>query len=517
MSCQFFAKKVTTVIILFSLLFLISQATDASNIRIYNKYFRILPDRKTDGYLAINKENYPDLKHQLTFSISWDHSWRTKRNYDAAWVFIKLSPDADAEFSTDTTGCFHATITSASIIDTPSGGPKGKISLSEDGLGFFIYPDELSRGKVTWTVSVTLSSQDIYRFGSPFGFDSEVNALEMVYIPKAPFYLGAADEEMLGLGAYYKSGTNGAFKGPFKIESESSIPVGSEKDQLWYHNFGGPISQGDHEGPIPGTFPKGYEAFYIMKYELTQGQYADFLNALKDYGTDLRSIIGGRSYRKNRGTIKVQDHRYIAEDPNRPANYLNWGDVMSYLDWAALRPMTELEMEKSSRGPGFPVPKAYAWGNDHIGKLQRGYFDDGSFGMLNGMHEGQLVDENRAVFGASYYWVMDLCGGLAEPVIAASTKLGRKFKGSHGDGMVEITYAEKGNEDWPALDKLAPNQKADGGGFKGGGVFSNNEVGNDTHPFDPVSSRYGVDRSFVMVYRSSFMGCRGVRTATPTP
>ena len=517
MSCQFFAKGMRIFAIMFSLLLLISKTASSTNIRVYNKYFRILPDRKVGDYVAINKENYPDLKNQLIFSISWDNSWRNKRNYDAAWVFVKLSPDSEATFPTETLDRLHATITSASIVGTPEGGPEGKITLSDDGLGFFIYPSESSRGTVTWTVSVTLSSKDLYHFGSPFAFDSEVNALEMVYIPKAPFYLGTADEEMLGLGAYYKSGENGAFDGPFKVESESPIAIGSGKDQLWYNNFGGNLSQGDHQGPIPETFPKGYEAFYIMKYELTQGQYADFLNSLNDYSTDFRSNIGGRGYNKNRGTIRLKNQKYEAVDPNRPANYLNWGDIMSYLDWASLRPMTEFEMEKSSRGPDFPASKAYSWGNDNIDKLQRGYFDDGSYGMLNGMHEGQLKDESRAIFGASYYWVMDLSGGLAEPVIAASTKLGRVYKGSHGDGTLEITYAEKGNEDWPPLDKLAPNQKADGGGFKGGGVISINEVGNDSHPFDWVSSRYGVDRSFVMIYRSAMMGCRGVRTADKSP
>ena len=31
---------------------------------------------------------------------------------------------------------------------------------------------------------------------------------------------------------------------------------------------------------LPGAFPKGYGAFYVMKRELTQGEYAAFLNSL---------------------------------------------------------------------------------------------------------------------------------------------------------------------------------------------------------------------------------------------
>ncbi len=505
------------VIITMTLMLLCIPGTvRSSDIRIYNKHFRILPEREAGNYKAITEENYPDLKNVLTFTISWDHSWRNKRNYDAAWVFVKLYPDPESGFPTRATDYVHAKITSAVIVDTPGAGSKGEITISDDQLGFFIYPNEPSRGRVTWTVSLSLAAQDLYHFGSPFAFKSEIHALEMVYIPEAPFYLGAVDESMLGLGAYYRSGGDGSFDGPYKIESELPIETGQNKGGLWYHNFGGEVSRGDHQGPVPGGFPKGYQAFYIMKYELTQGQYAAFLNSLHDYGTDFRSNIGGRNYYKNRGTIVLKGQKYEAGDPDRPANHLSWADVMSYLDWAALRPMTEMEVEKAAKGPEYPKPRAYAWGDSNLDKLQRGYFADGSYGMFNDMHEGNLDDSNRAIYGASWYWVMDLSGGLSEAVVAASTEPGRKFRGSHGDGMVEVTYAEKGNEDWPPLDKLATGQEASGGGFKGGGVVRLNEVGNDAHPFDHVSSRYGVDRAVVMLYRSAILGCRGVRTASKT-
>ena len=37
---------------------------------------------------------------------------------------------------------------------------------------------------------------------------------------------------------------------------------------------------------------------------------------------------------------------------DRACNFLNWNDLAAYLQWAALRPMTELEFEKICR-PGF--------------------------------------------------------------------------------------------------------------------------------------------------------------------
>ena len=489
-------------IVLLASLILIPEAT-SSEIRIYNKSLRILTNGTLDDY-----KKYPI---ELVFTITWNSSWHNEKNHDAAWVFIKLHPDAEREYALESMDYLHAKIEQAEIVDNPLNGPRGEIQISSDSLGFFIYPSVESRGSVAWTVRILLNNDEFHRFGAPFGVDSEVHALEMVYIPKSSFYAGAVSEKMLGFGAFYQSKADSVFGGPYKIESEDPIEVGPDKGQLWYSNFD-ESSMGDYKGPIPNHFPKGYHSFYIMKYELTQGQYATFLNSLFHYATDIRSIIGGKRYYMYRGTIRVENDKYVARDPDRPANYLSWADALSYLDWAALRPMTELEMEKAMRGPKYPKPLAYAWGTDNIYELQRSYFGDGSYGMLNGMSEDQMTDDNRPIFGASYYWVMDLSAGVSEPVVAASSNLGRQYKGTHGDGIVFITYAEHGNADWPTLERIGPDDEADGGGFKGGGVISLNEVGNGSHPFDRVSSRYAVDRAGAMTYRFSIFGCRGVRT-----
>ena len=41
-------------------------------------------------------------------------------------------------------------------------------------------------------------------------------------------------------------------------------------------------------------------------------------------------------------------------------------DLAAFLDWDALRPMTELEFEKMSRGPLLPIAGEYIWGNQTI-------------------------------------------------------------------------------------------------------------------------------------------------------
>lgn len=65
---------------------------------------------------------------------------------------------------------------------------------------------------------------------------------------------------------------------PYQVQNESAINVGGASDELYYNNESGTC--GDQDGPIPAIFPKGYNAFYIMKYELSQQGYCDFLNTL---------------------------------------------------------------------------------------------------------------------------------------------------------------------------------------------------------------------------------------------
>src|SRR5690606_31578628 len=51
---------------------------------------------------------------------------------------------------------------------------------------------------------------------------------------------------------------------------------------------------------------------------------------------------------------------------NITCNFLNWKDLLAYLDWAALRPMTELEYEKICRGAEPAVDDEFAWANDDV-------------------------------------------------------------------------------------------------------------------------------------------------------
>src|SRR5690606_11000094 len=48
------------------------------------------------------------------------------------------------------------------------------------------------------------------------------------------------------------------------------------------------------------------------------------------------------------------------------ANWLSWGDLAAYLDWSALRPLSELDYEKINRGQRFPKTNSYAWSSSQL-------------------------------------------------------------------------------------------------------------------------------------------------------
>ncbi|MCS7153885.1 MAG: hypothetical protein NZ989_08070, partial [Bacteroidia bacterium] len=51
---------------------------------------------------------------------------------------------------------------------------------------------------------------------------------------------------------------------------------------------------------------------------------------------------------------------YSTNFPHRAMGNLSYTDLLSYLDWAGLSPMTEFEYEKACRGPNIPIAGEYA-------------------------------------------------------------------------------------------------------------------------------------------------------------
>ncbi len=446
--------------------------------------------------------NFVNINGQLTdfsaeFTISWDNAWRNDRNHDAAWVFFKLSKPGAQEP--------HLKVDPArlQVVDIRKReGPQAELLASPDSLGIFVQAASKHRGPVYWNLKVHFKHP-------PEGFKAweytlNVQGIEMVYIPEGAFVLGDPDTTSLSYNAFYQSGPAGEFGGLYTIDSEGPIAVGPEEGSLYYRSEE-PIYNGDQQGSVPAAFPKGFAAYYIMKYEISQGQYAAFLNSLGPTSAAHRANFGGSDYYEKRGTIRYEEGKYKAHAPDRPLNFVSWEDGIAFADWAALRPMTEFEYTKACRGPRQPVAHEYPWGTSERAQIARIVDSEDKLGLIHGYTEADLSDATLPYLGASYYWVMDLAGSVWERVVTPGDELGRQFTGRHGDGAPG--YLGKATvEGWPRDD-----DHEGGYGYRGGGFYEQGQSFSDINPYSPVAYRpYG---SWSGGPRYISYGFRCVRTA----
>jgi len=435
----------------------------------------------------------------ITFDLTWDN-WQTSSavdNWDAVWVFIKFKVDnRDWQHATLSTITTEHTSLSGTTITSTSGGKGVFIIEGGNGTGLLNAVDISLR----WNYGLDNVADDAE-------VDVKVLGIEMVYIPDASFYVGDADCDQSK--CFYKYGTTG----PFQITSEDAINMGQTADCLWAKDNGY-----IETATLPAAFPKGYQAFYCMKYEISQRQYAEFLNTLTstqatsrypgqtDYRhyIEVQSGVYGCDANDNDTLNEFNDGEWIA------CNYLSWVDGAAYADWAGLRPMTELEFEKICRGNQAVVDDEYAWGDTSItlgavisNSAQAGEVSYTANVIYGGVTGGPLrcgaltdADDSREEAGASYYGVMEMSGNLWERTVTVGNSDGRSFGGSHGDGSL-ATNGNANETYWPGAD-------ASGAGFRGG-----NWLGDESHL--RVSDRG--DAANTNADRSGHCGFRPVRTS----
>lgn len=116
------------------------------------------------------------------------------------------------------------------------------------------------------------------------------------------------------------------------------------------------------------------DAFYMDRYEITNRQYADFLNAAKpSEGPDgsrpkwvvLRSDLeetGKENWWPTEIIMVNGVYRAFEGYETLPAITVSWDGARVYCEWAAERLPTEAEWEKAARG-GLEG-KVYEWGNE---------------------------------------------------------------------------------------------------------------------------------------------------------
>jgi len=456
--------------------------------------------RVTDAVLRRTVAS-PSAQWTVEVRVDWDNAWHNERNRDGAWLVVKVRAPGR--------GWRHALLgPEGHSVESGDAGVEGDLFASEDRVGLFVAPSGPHRGSVEWTVRASLAPETA-RVLDQIGLGAEVAVfgVEMVQIPSGAFHVGEVSEAGRAHGAFFLSDANGDPAGRYEVESESAIEVGAGQGRLNYSNEGPfHIYMGDREGPVPDEFPKGHRAFWCMKYELTQGQYAAFLNHLSPSDTAHRAVGAGLASlaADSRLTIRIEDGRYVADRPDRPANWVSWDDGCAWADWIGLRPMTELEFTKACRGPGETPTDDFPWGTADKEALQRVMGSDLDLVVPGAADESALSDGTRPALGASYYWVMDLAGSVWERCVTIGHPSGRAFRGTHGDGALNMGFAT--NDDWPSGDH-APG----GYGYRGGGHYEASRVYEPGHfnPHSPVGwRRFG---SWGQAPRSIAYGFRAVR------
>jgi formylglycine-generating enzyme required for sulfatase activity len=346
----------------------------------------------------------------------------------------------------------------------------------------------------------------------------------MVYVPQGDFFIGSGNNTA-AVAEFARADRPSTVAEPFLVTSEAAISIRARSGVAGFvdanealNNHAGPIRPGgltttsnvftgnpstaapvansigilgEGEAGIPSAFPKGHQAFYMMKYEITQGAYVNFLNTLTlpqqlprtrstfesspaTHRAMLQSNASDRNYIKvvRQGIIEfgvdMNNNNIMNElaDGHGVACAMNIFDLMAYLDFSGLRPMTELEFEKAARGPREAIPNEFAWGSTFWNSqtAQTGpalaapgqhnaWFINGGLpterpfvANVNHMAPSQwAVGRNgmfandtsgRVISGASYWGIMELSSNLWELVINVTNAESRAYTGQHGDGRL---------------------------------------------------------------------------------
>lgn len=413
----------------------------------------------------------PGTNFTLNFNIAWYNSWylaTTPFNWDAVWVFIKYKDCDPTNFT-----WLHAIVDAAGH----TAAAPLQVDVPSDFMGVFIRrsataPAQGNIASTAITLNITVPN------GS---YDFKVFGIEMVYVPQGDFLVGDNTNS---------PSPNGFLETTIDNNYENITPIPA------ITIGGGAPAQ------VPVAYPLGWEAFYCMKYEITTEQYVDFLNTLiytqqatrttvapnsavctRAYGNNIAIQTTGIS--TTNPAVYASDanvnctYNEAADGQNSVINSMSWGDLAAYLDWAALRPMSDFEFEKACRGTDPRISGEFAGGNilftAATGPSNPYASNEISSTSGNGLMNyvtGGIGRPIRAGFGAtatstrlqsstSFYGICDLSGNVWERVVTISNASGLSFTGILGNGALMSPSGDANAVNWPVSSGL-------GAGFRGG-------------------------------------------------
>jgi formylglycine-generating enzyme required for sulfatase activity len=354
--------------------------------------------------IQVTINSYDAALKRLNVTLSWDNSWHdgTGTFRDAAWVFVKYKdatmmtwetapvavPNPATWQATGNNVRFEALcknpITTSTAVDY-----RGLIVRRAKTAGLAI-----SDPTMTGVYNVSMTFNIPFAFaGTPANPEFKIFALEMVDIPQGAFWAGDGS-----IFSSIKAGATG--NAPKNIINEAATTL---------------VANGSSVSLL-STFPKGFNEFYVMKYELSQEGYVEFLNTLSR--TEQNNVVFSPAFSSGSGNIPTSAicvngtfvfpagsfyptntfdivHTVNArqgikataattsdaavfycdlngnsvmnetsDGQNIPVAPFSVSSILNYLCWAGLAPISELEFEKACRGPVYPVANEFCWGTN---------------------------------------------------------------------------------------------------------------------------------------------------------
>jgi len=488
------------------------------------------------------EDRYPAADEAvIEFDIEWNNAYRAGYWYDCVWIFFKAKKNSGTTW-------YHVMVKdlAGEVIRTQehesfySRGDNADISLmaSTDETGVLLFPSQNGSQPSIYSndVRVVLNyGAAPLSAGDTDDIQVRVFAIEMIQIPESAYSI-PGDETVnapLSFGDYHNSFTvSTTLVRNIHLDGTTSYDDAQiEGTGIGIDGDGGLDT--DNDGDIDNAnYPTAYTTYLLMKYEMTQGQYRDFLNTLTRAQQNTRTATNlavGVTAATNRyvmsDTSTMSDRQGIrcpaTFNSSNPItfgcdydgdgtfdestdgewiamNYLSWPDVCAYADWAGLRPATELEYEKACWGTGRTYSSAYlptglstcnaveapivnpgenteVMTNPSSNKYN---FNNGSLdanGPLRVGFESVIGSTSAATISSGssgYYGNRGLSGNVWEYYVSLGTSACRAYQGTHGDGVLTTTTSYEGNAtntDWPGINATTARGVTDAAtGYRGG-------------------------------------------------